>query len=81
MLPWYEDYREIYGVSMENLEGIDARAYADRLYNTRNYRGTRKHIEYRLDNLRTCQFVNELGPTVHMEGDWILTEFRPLIDR
>lgn len=80
MLPWYDDYAEIYGVSMQNMQGMDARAYADKLYNTRNYRGTRKHIDYRLDDARTCTFVAELGPVVHAEGDWLLTEFKPLTD-
>lgn len=77
MLPWYEDYKGIYGVSIENIEGIDARAQAVELYGTRNYRGTAKHIDYRLDNLETCEFKEELGPIVHQEGDWVLTEFLP----
>jgi hypothetical protein len=75
MLPWYEDFKEIYGVSIENQEGIDARAQAVNLYQTRNYRGSSKHIDYRLDNLATCQFKHELGPVVHQQGDWVLTEF------
>lgn len=78
MLPWYEDYKEIYGVSIENLEGIDARAHAVKLYGTRNYRGTEKHIDYRLDDLKTCAFSDELGPVLHQEGDWVLTEFLPV---
>jgi hypothetical protein len=75
MLPWYADYKEIYGVSVENLEGIDARKAAVEKYNSRNYRGTRKNIDLRLDNLKTCQFQDELGSVVHQEGDWILTVF------
>ncbi|MBI1288810.1 MAG: hypothetical protein GC178_14675 [Flavobacteriales bacterium] len=76
MLPWYEDYKEIYGVSIENLEGIDARAHAVKLYRTRNYRGSAKHIDYRLDDLETCEFNDELGPVIHQEGKWVLTRFR-----
>jgi len=75
MLPWYEDFKEIYGVSLENLDGIDARAQAVDLYQSRNYRGSNKHIDYRLDNLESCQFKAELGSTVHQQGDWVLTEF------
>ncbi|MCF8464197.1 MAG: hypothetical protein K9G41_05125 [Flavobacteriales bacterium] len=75
MLPWYEDFKEIYGVSIENQEGIDARAQAVHLYQTRNYRGSSKQIDYRLDNIETCQFKNELGPMVHQEGTWILSDF------
>ena len=78
MLPWYEDYKEIYGVSIENLEGIDARKHAVDLFQTRNYRGTRKHIDYRIDNLKTCQFSDELGPVIHLEGNWALTQFSPV---
>ena len=78
MLPWYEDYREIYGVSIENLEGVDARKHAADLFQTRNYRGSKKHIDYRLDNLETCQFKEELGTIVHQEGSWVLTHYLPL---
>ena len=74
MLPWYDDFKEIYGVSIENMEGIDARAQAVNLYQTRNYRGSR-YIDYRLDNLETCQFKAELGSIKHQEGKWILSEF------
>lgn len=76
MLPWYEDFKAIYGVSIENLEGIDPRAHAERLYRQRNYRGKEYRIDYRLDNLRTCAFTNELGPLVHQQGDWVLTQFQ-----
>lgn len=77
MLPWYEDFKDIYGVSIENLEGIDARAQAVELYQTRNYRGSQKQIDYRLDNLETCQFKDELGPVLHQEGNWVLSEYLP----
>ncbi|MCB0755304.1 MAG: hypothetical protein H6603_03390 [Flavobacteriales bacterium] len=77
MLPWYGSFKEVYGVSIESLEGIDARAQAVELYHTRNYRGTEKHIDYRLDYLESCQFKDELGPTLHQEGNWVLTEFLP----
>lgn len=75
MMPWYEDFKDIYGVSVDNLEGIDARAHAVKLYQTRNYRGAQKQIDYRLDNLETCQFTEELGPILHQEGSWVLTQF------
>jgi hypothetical protein len=75
MLPWYVDYQEIYGVSIENLEGFDARKHAVNLFQTRNYRGSRKRIDYRLDNLETCQFKNELGTVLHQEGSWVLTHY------
>ncbi len=77
MLPWYEDFSDIYGVSMENLIGIDARAQASELFQTRNYRGSRKRIDLRLDDAETCTFLDDLGPVVHQEGKWLLTEFQP----
>mgnify|MGYP007024809724 CR=1 FL=1 len=77
IVQWYEDFVDIYGVSLENLKGTDPRAHAVELYATRNYRGARKHIDYRLDNIETCQFTDQLGPVVRQEGNWILTEFLP----
>lgn len=77
MLPWYDNYKEIYGVSVENLEGADARKHAADLYGIINYRGAGKHIDYRLDNLETCHFSSELGPILHQEGKWVLTKFLP----
>lgn len=77
MLPWYEDFKSIYGVSRENQDRVDARAQAVELYQSRNYRELEKSIDYRLDNKETCQYLNELGPIVHQEGNWILTEFLP----
>ncbi|MCF8276229.1 MAG: hypothetical protein K9J17_05785 [Flavobacteriales bacterium] len=78
MLPWYEDFKEIYGVSLDNIEGIDARENAIKRYENRNYRGTSKHIDLRLDNLETCQFSSELGPIIHQQGSLVLTEFQAL---
>ena len=75
MLPWYEDFKEIYGVSIENRTGLDVRLQAVESYQTRNYRGSEKTIDLRIDNLQTCGFQDELGPVVHQEGNWILTEF------
>lgn len=77
MMPWYESFVEVYGVSIENLDGIDARAHGVNLYQTRNYREADKNIDYRLDNLENSQFVDELGPIVHQEGNWVLSEFLP----
>ncbi|MCB9185787.1 MAG: hypothetical protein H6601_03490 [Flavobacteriales bacterium] len=77
MLPWYEDFKEIYGVSIENLQGMDARAQAAELYQTRNYHGNQKRIDYRLDNLENCKFKAELGPILHQEGSWVLSTYIP----
>lgn len=77
MLPWYEDFKSVYGVSRENQNRVDARSQAVELYSLRNYRGAEKSIDFRLDNTETCQFTDELGPVVHQKGNWILTEFIP----
>jgi hypothetical protein len=76
MLDWYDRYSKIYGVSLENLKK-NAKDDAVTLYQTRNYRGSEYGIDYRLDDLETCQFNDELGPIIHQEGSWVLTEFLP----
>ena len=80
IITWYEDFAEIYGVSLENLKGTDPRAHAVELYASRNYRGKKKHIDYRLDNLESCEFASELGTIVNKEGAWVLTEFMHAAD-
>jgi hypothetical protein len=44
-------------------------------YSTRNYHEPDYNIDMRLDNLDSCQFDDELGPIIHQEGSWVLTEF------
>lgn len=76
MLYWYDRYSKIYGVTLENLV-VNAKDDAVSLYQTRNYRDSEYDIDMRLDNLETCQFKDELGPVIHQEGSWVLTEFLP----
>lgn len=76
MFEWYERYSKIYGVSLDNLQK-NAKDDALTLYQTRNYRGGEYGIGCRLDNLETCQFADELGPIIHQDGSWVLTEFLP----
>jgi len=75
MLPWYEKIRTVYGVGLEDIHEMNARDLASHLYTMRNYRGSEFKINYRLDNDTSCVFITELGPIVHREGNWILTEF------
>lgn len=75
MLPWYQRFMEIYGVSLENANRNDIRKQADELYQKRNYKGAKYKIDYRIDNIKTCTYLPELGKTIHQNGDWILTEF------
>ena len=76
MLDWYAWYRDIYGVSLDNLE-LNAKDDAVANYATRNYKGREYGIDLRLDDLSTCQFKDDLGPVLHQEGDWVLTIFKP----
>ncbi|MCF8256889.1 MAG: hypothetical protein K9J06_05020 [Flavobacteriales bacterium] len=77
MLPWYGKVQQVYGVGLADIGIANARQLATDRYATRNYTGNSFPIRYRLDNLRTCMFVDELGPTVHREGVWALSEFTP----
>ena len=76
MLDWYNRYSSIYGVSIENLQK-NAKEDAVALYHSRNYQGSEYGIDFRLDDLETCQFSGDLGRIIHQEGSWVLTEFLP----
>ncbi len=75
MLPWYEKFKDVYGVSLENAEQKDIRKQAAELYLTRNYKSNRYKIDYRIDNITTCNYVSQLGKVLHQNGDWVLTEY------
>ncbi len=75
MLPWYEKFKTVYGVSLENAEQKDIRKQAAELYLTRNYKSSSYKIDYRIDNITTCKYAAELGKVVHQSGDWVVTEY------
>lgn len=75
MLPWYEKFSDVFGVSIETAGRNDIRKQAAELYLIRNYRSNKYHIDYRIDNVKTCTYVSELGKVVHQSGDYVLTEF------
>ncbi len=75
MLPWYGKVSEVYGVRLEDIGAQNARDLATARYQTHRFTGTSFPIDYRLDNVTTCAFTDELGTVVHREGDWVLTEF------
>lgn len=77
MIPWYERFKEIYGVSIENATMNDIRQQATELYYSQQYAGDKYRIDYRMDNIKNCSFVNQLGPLVHQSGDYILTKHVP----
>lgn len=79
MIPWYEKFQKIYGVSLKDVGKITpAKNVAAEKYLINNFKDEENffHITYRLDNITTCKYVNELGPVVHREGDYILTEMK-----
>ncbi len=75
MLPWYERFKEVYGVSIENADRNDIRKQAAELYLTRNYKSNKYSIDYRIDDVSTCKYASELGKVVHQSGDYVLTEY------
>ncbi len=75
MLPWYERFKDIYGVSLETAGRNDMRKQAAELYLMRNYKSNTFKIDYRIDNVTTCTFTSKLGKVVHQSGDWLLTEY------
>lgn len=80
MLKWYALVKEVYGITVEDVipKKEKAMIVANSLYKERNYK---EHItmpitiNYRLDNVQTCQYIDNLGKVVHKQGDWVLTEF------
>lgn len=79
MLKWYDKVSEIYGITLENTQGKRAVTEAGSLYKERNYKEHITHqdvyINFRIDNIHTCQYIDNLGAIVHREGDWVLTVF------
>ena len=75
LLPWYELFKNIYGVSIETADRKDIRKQAAELYLTRNYKSSNYKIDYRIDNVKKCAYVSELGKVVYQSGDYVLTEF------
>jgi len=75
MLPWYERLSDVYGVSIETADRNDIRKQAAELYLTRNYKTNKYRIDYRIDNVKTCTYISELGKVVYQSGDYILTEY------
>lgn len=75
MLPWYQRFKEVYGVDIDNVYMKDVRQQAAEAYEQQNYKGNKYHIDYRIDNVKKCRFVDQLGPIVYQSGDYTLTKF------
>lgn len=78
MLRWYSRVKEYYGIGVDNTDGRKPMDAAASLYKERNYKEhitQVSNISYRIDNIQTCQYIDNLGPVVHQEGNWLLTAF------
>lgn len=78
MLKWYALVTEVYGVTVDMAQGQKALKVANSLYKERNYKEhitQQLNINYRLDHAETCQYIANLGPVVHKQGNWVLTVF------
>ncbi|HKR06229.1 MAG TPA: DUF6798 domain-containing protein, partial [Bacteroidia bacterium] len=76
MIPWYEKFNKIYGVNFEDINKItSAKGAAEKKYRSYKFEDKENlfNISYRINNVTTCDYVKELGPVVHREGDYILT--------
>ena len=77
MIPWYEKFTNIYGVKFEDVNKItSAKDAAAKKYRSYKFEDTGHlyNISYRIDNVTTCRYLDQLGPVVHREGDYILTK-------
>ncbi len=77
MLPWYQRFSDIYGISIKSATMKDIRQQATEQYQFQQYAGYKYPIHYRIDNLKKCSFVDQLGPVVYQSGDYILTKHIP----
>lgn len=75
MLPWYAKVRDVYDVSLADIGVTNARQLATERFAEKQYRGDVFPINYRLDNIETCKFLQDLGAVLHTEGKWVLSEF------
>ncbi|MEP7168408.1 MAG: DUF6798 domain-containing protein [Bacteroidota bacterium] len=76
MIPWYEKFNKIYGANFDDINNItSASDAAEKNYLSYKFEERENifKINYRLDDVTTCKYVNELGPIIHREGDFILT--------
>jgi len=78
MFPWYKNFSEVYSTTLTATLGKDVLTVADSNYNKVLYAPEHPpvKIDYRLDDITKCHFIEALGKTIHQEGNYILTEFK-----
>jgi hypothetical protein len=77
MIPWYKKFTEIYAITLTSSLGKDALSVADSSYNNVLYAPEHSSIkiDYRLDDITKCRFVDALGKEIHRQGNYVLTVF------
>ncbi len=75
MLPWYQRFSDVYGVSIETADRNNIRKQAAELYLARNYKSNTYKIDYRIDDVKSCTYVSELGKVIYQCGDFVLTVY------
>ncbi len=78
MMPWYKKFRDVYSTALVSLHGNDALTVADSCYQKILYAPEHPpvKIDYRMDDITKCTFVDALGKEIHRQGNYILTEFK-----
>jgi hypothetical protein len=72
MLEWYQKYNEIYGANLSNSKKSGFRKIALENYNT-IYKKI-KGIDYRIDDVSTCKYLDSLNPAVIQIGKFRLSK-------
>ena len=75
LIPWAENYQRIYRfkVDTKSEQMPAAQAYFSYLKNYFRPLPTEK-LDYRIDDLSTCNYADSLGPVIHQQGTLVLTK-------
>ncbi len=75
MIPWAEKFQRVYAFRYDTLRTQKPLEAAKEGFTRKRYIPLEgEKLDYRLDNLKECKFVDSLGREVHREGDYVLTE-------
>lgn len=78
MLKWYDLVNTVYGVNLENTRGEKAQTIASSLYKERNpaeFVVWPLQIDYRVDDIKNCQYPENLKPALYQSGNWVVSAF------
>lgn len=71
---WYKTMQFYYQINLKNCLITPYLKVAQQNYCAKFQSFKKTLINYRLDNLKDCKYVNQLGPIVYQKGDYILTK-------